>query len=68
MVPWERELATHLVDLSSDPGTSKAGENQFPLKLYSEVHMHAVDYMLVRVCVCVCTPTNTHTHTKQIAP
>lgn len=58
MVPWERELATHLVDLSSDPETSKAGENQFPLQLYSEVHMHAVDYMLVRVCACV----HTHRH------
>lgn len=62
MVPWERELATHLVDLSSDPGTSKAGENQFPLKLYSEVHMHAVDYMLVRVCVCVHTHKHPYTY------
>lgn len=58
MVPWERELATHLVGLSSDPETSKAGENQFPLKLYSEVHMQAVDYKLVRVCACV----HTHRH------
>lgn len=52
MVPWERELATHLDDLSSDPGNSKAGENQFPLKLCAEVHIHAVAYMLMRACAC----------------
>lgn len=44
----ERELATHLDDLSAVPGTYKVkGENQLSLKLCSEFPMHVVAHMLI---------------------